>query len=95
MRHYGFTRENLSRVEGEKTIYTFYNEDGTCFEIINYHLEINTYELALKQAGFSNIIWHPIELAPNIEENFDTDYWKCILETQPVIGLTCTLNVAH
>jgi 2-polyprenyl-3-methyl-5-hydroxy-6-metoxy-1,4-benzoquinol methylase len=86
---YGFTRENKSRLEGGEIIYRFYQEDGSHIQVVNYHLEKTTHENAMKQAGLSNIKWHPIELSPEVDNELATDFWKSILSTQPVIGLSC------
>jgi toxoflavin synthase len=91
LRKYGFTRENESRFEGAKIIYRFYHENGSHIEVVNYHLEKPTHEIALKQAGFTKINWHPLELSSVFENELDIDYWRSILDTQPVIGLTCKL----
>jgi 2-polyprenyl-3-methyl-5-hydroxy-6-metoxy-1,4-benzoquinol methylase len=94
LRKYGFTRENESHLEGGKITYRFYQEDGSHIEVVNYHLEISTHDMALKQAGLTNIQWHPLELSSEIESEIDADFWKPIIDTQPVIGLTCELKPA-
>ncbi|NAS14471.1 class I SAM-dependent methyltransferase [Poritiphilus flavus] len=86
---YGFTREDKSHSEGAEIIYRFFDPDGSNIEVINYHLEKSTHETALKKAGLSNIHWHNVQLSPEGKEAFGMDYWKPILETQPVIGLSC------
>jgi 2-polyprenyl-3-methyl-5-hydroxy-6-metoxy-1,4-benzoquinol methylase len=91
LRPYGFTRENESRQEGAMITYRFYQEDGSHIEVVNYHLEKATHEMALKQVGFSNISWHPIELTPDLDVDTDADYWMPIIDSQPVIGLSCSL----
>ena len=87
---YGFTRENESYLEGGEIAYRFYQEDGSHIEVVNYHLEQSTQEVALKQAGLSNIQWHETELSPEGKEAFGDAFWEAILETQPVIGLSCS-----
>lgn len=94
LRKYGFTRENESRLEGGKIVYRFYQEDGSHIEVINYHHEKTTHEMALQFSGLSNIKWHPMELYSELVNELDADYWKPIIDTQPVIGLTCELKVA-
>ena len=51
-------------------------------------IDANTFQ------GLSNIKWHPLELYSELVNELDADYWKPIIDTQPVIGLTCGLNVA-
>ena len=89
MSKYGFTRENKSYSEGAEIIYRFYQSDGSHIEVINYHLEKTTHEIALKQAGLSNISWHPTELSQEGDNEFGTDFWRSILRFQPVVGLSC------
>ncbi len=89
LRPYGFTREAESRQEGAEIRYRFYQEDGSHIEVVNYHLEKATHEKALRRAGFSEIKWHDLVLSP--EAARDADFWKPLLETLPVIGLTCKL----
>lgn len=91
LRPYGFTRENESRQEGAEIRYRFYQEDGSHIEVVNYHLEKATHEKALKQVGFSEIEWHDLALSPEAGAEGDADFWKPLLETLPVIGLTCKL----
>ena len=89
LRPYGFTRDAESRKEGAEIRYRFYQEDGSHIEVVNYHLEKATHEKALKRVGFSEIKWHPLALSPGAEGS--ADFWKPLLETLPVIGLTCKL----
>ena len=90
---YGFTRENKSYSEGGEIIYSFYQEDGSHIEVVNYHLEQSTHNTALKQAGLSNIHWHETTLSPEGKEEFGGDFWEEILKSQPVIGLSCTKSL--
>lgn len=86
---YGFTRENESYSEGAEIIYRFYQSGERHIEVVNYHLEKNTHEMALKQAGLSNINWHPTKLSPEADNVPGSDFWDAILDSQPVIGLSC------
>ena len=87
---YGFTRENENYLEGGEIVYRIYQPDGTSIEVVNYHLERPTHEIALKQAGLSNIKWHEVELSPEGKEESGEDYWESILTSQPIVGLTCS-----
>jgi 2-polyprenyl-3-methyl-5-hydroxy-6-metoxy-1,4-benzoquinol methylase len=86
---YGFTRENKSYLEGAEIVYRFYQSEESHIEVVNYHFERHTHEIALKQAGLSNIQWHDIKLAPEGKEESGVDFWKSILTSQPVVGLSC------
>jgi 2-polyprenyl-3-methyl-5-hydroxy-6-metoxy-1,4-benzoquinol methylase len=90
---YGFTRKNKGYSEGDEIVYRLYQSDGSHIEVVNYHLEKSTHEIALKQAGLSNIQWHDTELSAEGEEEFGTDFWKSILKSQPVIGLSCNKTI--
>jgi 2-polyprenyl-3-methyl-5-hydroxy-6-metoxy-1,4-benzoquinol methylase len=86
---YGFTRENKSYLEGGEIVYRIYQPDGNYIDVVNYHHKRQTHEIALKQAGLSNIHWHDVELSPEGSEESGEDYWKSILTSQPVVGLSC------
>ncbi|MEO1031412.1 MAG: methyltransferase domain-containing protein [Bacteroidota bacterium] len=86
---YGFTRENKNYDEGGEVIYRFYQDDGSHIEVVNYHLEKTTHKKAMTQSGLSNIKWHPVELSPEAHNGSDNDFWQSIINTQPIIGLTC------
>ncbi|MEX1202754.1 MAG: class I SAM-dependent methyltransferase [Ferruginibacter sp.] len=90
---YGFTRENKSYDEGAEIIYSFYQPDKSHIEVINYHHQRKTHEIALKQAGLSNIQWHDVELSPDAGDEFGSDFWNSIIIAQPVIGLSCSKTV--
>jgi len=92
IRKYGFTRENESRNEGSKITYRLYQEDGSHIELINFHLEKSTHEHCLESTGLSNLKWHPLELDPSIVNESSQEFWKALIESQPVIGLTCQSN---
>ena len=81
---YGFTRENESYLEGGEVVYRFYQANESHIEVVNYHLERHTHEIALEQAGLSNIQWHDTELSPEGEEEFGADFWASILMAQRV-----------
>ena len=86
---YGFTRESENYLEGAEIVFRFYQADGNCIEVVNYHLDSITHDIALKQAGLFNIQWHDIELSPEGKEESGEDHWHSILISQPIIGLSC------
>ena len=51
-----------------------------------------TYERALRDAGFSAIAWHPLELDPGAE---GADYYADYLRNPPVLGLTAEFRGAQ
>lgn len=89
MRHYGFTRENESYEEGAAIVYCFYFPDESHIEVVNYHLEKESHEIALREAGLGEIQWHKTEVSPEGKEIHGPHYWEAILEEEPIIGLSC------
>lgn len=86
-RKYGFIKLADSPLEeGTPITYRFFLENET-FEIENYHLSVDTHERALRQAGFTGIAWHPMQLAPNAIEGRNRGYWSDFLNAPPVILL--------
>jgi hypothetical protein len=85
---YGFTRENEDYSEGAETIYRFYQPDGSHIAVTNYHLARATHEHAFRQAGFQDVQWHALEVAPDGEAAFGAAHWVDILRCQPVVGLS-------
>lgn len=59
------------------------------FDVFYYTRE--TYEAALREAGFSNIVWEPVQLDPAAMTDNNGDYWQEYLANPPVTGLVCTL----
>lgn len=91
LRHYGFTKESTSQVEGSEIIYRFYSEAGGSIDVINYQLHRSTHERCMTQAGFSDIKWHRIRISEKGKELFPGSYWDALLQIQPIVGLSCTL----
>ena len=45
------------------------------------------YETALSEAGFTDIAWHPLQLAPAGIEECGAEYWQAYLNNPPVVLL--------
>ncbi len=86
---YGFTRENDSYSEGAEITWRFYQPDNSHIAVTNYHLAKSTHETALNQAGLSQVQWHEVGVSPEGVDEHDTDYWTAIINSQPIIGLSC------
>ena len=86
---YGFSRESENYLEGADILFRFYQADGNFIEVINYHLESLTHNIAFKKAGLLNVQWHDLELSPEGKEEDGEEYWKSILSDQPIIGFSC------
>ena len=88
-RQYGFeTRVDGEIRPGSPLTWTFHLDDGP-ISIENYLLDGETYERALRAAGFSQVSWVNLRLSPNGRSNFPKDYWTTLLEAPPVIAIEC------
>lgn len=89
LRKYGFTRHNESWTEGSPITYRFFQEDNSHFDIVNYHLEKSTHKLAFEKVGMTKVNWHPVQLSPELKKDTEKAFWKTMIQTQPIIGLSC------
>lgn len=48
------------------------------------------YEMAIKEAGFRDFAWCPLEVAPEDIARYGEAYWQDYYENCPSIGLICT-----
>jgi hypothetical protein len=88
-RKYGFIKQAQGPLkEGTPVDYVFFLKDQS-FAITNYHLSVETYEAALKAAGFRQVTWHDPELSPEIGEATERQYWAEFLAHPPVVCLEC------
>ena len=88
LRKYGFTRHNENWSEGSPITYRFFQDDDSHFDIVNYHLEKSTHNLAFEKIGMKKVNWHPVQLSPECK-GADKTFWETIIQTQPIIGLSC------
>jgi ubiquinone/menaquinone biosynthesis C-methylase UbiE len=89
MRPFGFTRENDSYDEGAEITYRFYGADGSSIDVMNYHIDSEVHEQCLREAGFDEITWQPVEVSPEGLDGFGGEYWQSLIDCRPVIGLMC------
>lgn len=55
---------------------------------IEFHLSLSgTYESALREAGFSQVRWHPLRISPEGIAQYDQDYWRRYTEHPPTLVL--------
>ena len=88
-RKYGFETRALGEwKEGAPIRWTFHLDDGP-FEIENYYLSPATHEEELKAAGFSQIRWHSVRLAPEGAAGVPDGHWDDLLSHPPIICLEC------
>lgn len=84
-RKYGFeTLLPESADEGAPVVWKIHLDDSV-FEIENYYMPIAAHESALRDAGFRNVAFHVLTLAPDPRAGDEGDYWDHILSSPPAI----------
>src|SRR5262249_7424322 len=88
---YGWTPSDLQTPLEEGLPYrlTFFSGEPNSFEIENYYYAHDTYDAALREAGFHNIRWIPLEVSDEGIRAFGREYWQDFLRIVPIIGLEC------
>ena len=88
---YGFNKTVQGpRQEGSAISYAMVSgRKMICFNAYYYSRE--TYESALRAAGFRKISWQPLELAPEGIAECGEEYWREYLGNPPAVGLECWL----
>ncbi|MCR9234852.1 MAG: class I SAM-dependent methyltransferase [bacterium] len=88
-RQFGFETKAVGDwQEGTPITWTFHLEDGP-FDIENYYLSVATHENAFRQAGFSEVRWHPPQLSPEGLQDQTDDFWSPLLENSPIAFIEC------
>ncbi len=88
-RQFGFeTQASSNWEEGTPITWTFHLEDGP-FDIENYYLSVPTHEAAFRQAGFSEVRWHPPQLSPDGLQDQTNAFWSPLLENSPIAFIEC------
>jgi ubiquinone/menaquinone biosynthesis C-methylase UbiE len=84
---YNFTKTcPKGQVEGDPVTYTFFNPDGTEFQLDNYFLSPEKHIEIFKDVGFSSFKWVSPMLADAGLEAHERGYWDEFMEHQPVCG---------
>ena len=79
-RKYGFEAQlPESAYEGAPLLLTAYIE-GELIEVENYYLPIEAHESALRDAGFRDVAFHNMTLAPDPNAGNEGDYWDHFLK---------------
>lgn len=82
---YGFDIRLADRaIEGAPIVWTIHLDSGS-FEIENYYLPTSLLEAALVEAGFRDVAFHGLELAPCTEGRTEGDYWNDFLQYPPAV----------
>ena len=84
-RKYGFEiRLPKSVYEGAPLVWTIHLGDSS-FEIENYYMPIAAHESALHDAGFRDVVFHHLTLAPDPQAGEEGDYWADLINYPPAI----------
>jgi ubiquinone/menaquinone biosynthesis C-methylase UbiE len=59
------------------------------YQFDNYYYSLETYEWALRTAGFETIDWHRLMIPPEIEQEDGRAFWEFFLEKSHIIILEC------
>ncbi len=87
-RSYGFTKHCPNgHKDGDPIVYTFYNEDGSVFQLENYFLKPELHKDVFEACGFSSFHWKKALLSRDGKTSFPETYWDEFLTYQPVCGL--------
>jgi len=85
---YGFQKAGpKQRKEGDAITYTFFNEDGSSFDVNNYYLSLETYEEVFLEVGFSSFQWTTLKISEKSKEKYSLDFWRTFLNHPPIIGI--------
>src|SRR5262249_32637005 len=88
-RKYGFIKRADGPLnEGTPVDYVFFLNDES-FAITNYHLSIETHELAFKASGFNKLARRNPHLCPNITGDPDRQSWSDFIDHPPIIFIEC------
>lgn len=88
---YGFNKEYAEPgVDGSKISYSMVaGRELIRFDAYFYRRE--TYEQVLRDAGFSSVLWHPLQLTPQGNAELGEEYWRAYMSNPPVVGLEAVL----
>ena len=86
---YGFNKSATGRqVDGTPVSYAMVSGRSMIrFEVFYYSSA--TYAAALKKAGFTSVVWVPLQLDPAGIEECGKGYWQEYMQNPPVVGLVC------
>jgi len=69
-------------IDGTPVDYIIFLDDGFLAST-NYHLSVETHEMAFSNAGFRQVKWHNPELSSQIEQSNERDDWSEFLNHPP------------
>ena len=88
---YGFNKHaEQPRLDGSEITY-FMVAGRELFKFSACFFSRDTYERALRSAGFNKITWHPLSLDNAGINAHGAEYWREYMSNPPIIGLECQL----
>ena len=75
--------------EGDVIFFTLKTIDDLDVSFDNYYFSCETYEEVLREAGFSEICWYPLQVSPEGIAAKGQEYWRDYLDRPLVVGLEC------
>ncbi|WP_461535336.1 class I SAM-dependent methyltransferase [Spongorhabdus nitratireducens] len=83
---YGFEKVYSSEIkEGDKILYKWINEDGSCFDFQCYFYKSETYAWAFSEAGFEEFRWVGPFLNPDEKDN---NFWDTYMSSPPSLAFS-------
>lgn len=90
LKKYGFGRMKFARPLQEGSVIKItLNTGDENLQFDNYYYSRETYEWALKTAGFKSTNWHKLLLPPEIEQKDGREFWEFFLEVSQIIIIEC------
>lgn len=75
--------------EGALLEVTLYLDNRKICSFNNYHWQKQTYEVALKEAGFRSINWHQIKVSKEGVKRFGSKFWENYLKQPGLVVIEC------
>ena len=88
---YKYSAEMLhGKAEGDPITFTNFDNHNQPISFTNYYWSKATYEEALRSAGFTSIVWHPLIVSEEGKQCFEAGYWDEYVQDQHIIVLECS-----
>lgn len=86
---YGFNKTAVVPLTDGAEITYWFVTGREHFQIQLHYFSTATYERALREAGFVDLAWHPLQLDPAGIAQHGAGYWQEYLLNPPIVGLEC------
>ena len=88
---YGFTQEaEMPLKEGQKVKVTVYKDKRPTCTFYNNYWKQSTYQAALENAGFQNIVWHQLRPTREGIKEYGQDFWQDYIDNPNHIIIEAT-----